>query len=375
MGEKMKKNYWFPTALPHWGEEERAAMARVIESGRFTMGEETEAFEEELAAFNHRKHAVAVNSGSSANLIAVGALMYMGNDSRSAIVPALAWATTYAPLIQHGFSLLLDDCDNTWCSAPYRSIVHKSVPLIVNCSILGNPSQALDWYINTDLNDDCESLGATLGGRPTGSYGTIATQSFFYSHQLSAIEGGACLTDDDGLALTMRMLRDHGSDRSVRQEQVPFDKEYNFELFGYNVRPVEMHMAVAREQLKKLPTQRTERRKNWTTFLKATEDLPIRPAQMDLMNSNPFGLHFELEDPKFRPGIAVALRANGIDCRLPTGGSFHLHPYGRMCSDQETPRADQIHRCGMFLGNAPYDISDKIERAAAVMRGMFFHDR
>ena len=66
--------------------------------------------------------------------------------------------------------------------------------------------------------------------------------------------------------------------------------------------------------------------------------------------------------------LAEALRAEGIDCRLPTGGSFRLHPYGKAWAYQETPRADDVHRRGMFLGNAPYDISDKIEKAVRIIR-------
>jgi hypothetical protein len=85
--------------------------------------------------------------------------------------------------------------------------------------------------------------------------------------------------------------------------------------------------------------------------------------------ANPFGLHFEITGgQEIRRNLELALRAADIDCRLPTGGSFRLHPYGAPWRDQQTPRADQIHRTGMFLGNAPYDISDKIEKAVEVMR-------
>src|SRR4029077_13967498 len=110
-----------------------------------------------------------------------------------------------------------------------------------------------------DLNDDCEAFGATIDSKPTASFGTVATQSFFWSHQLGAIEGGAVLTDDDELANVARSLRDHGLTRWDGQPK-QFDKEYEFIHFGYNVRPVEMHMAIAREQLKKAAIHRTARR-------------------------------------------------------------------------------------------------------------------
>ena len=363
-----KKEYWYPTAFSHWGEEEHAAMARVIESGRFTMGEETEAFEAELAAFNQRKHAICVNSGSSANLIAVAAMVTLEKVINSeAIVPALAWGTTYAPLLQYGFNLSLNDCNSTWCPATiFSTSWENDEALIVACSILGNPADRLILE-GSDLNDDCEALGATCDGKPTASYGGIATQSFFYSHQLSAIEGGAMLTDDDDIARTCRMLRDHGLTRSLGRA-VPFDHEYEFQLFGYNVRPLEMHMAIAREQLKKVPLFRTARKKNWNTFVRAlgTDPKVKMPTMME--GANPFGIHFEFETIDQRRVVAKVLRDHGIDCRLPTGGSFRLHPYGRPWKEQKTPRADKIHTTGMFIGNAPYDITEKVEQAATLIK-------
>jgi CDP-6-deoxy-D-xylo-4-hexulose-3-dehydrase len=365
----MKKEYWFPTAFSSWGDEEREAMARVIASNRFTMGEETEAFEAELAAFNHRRHAVCVNSGSSANLIAVAAMTQHDVKPFRALVPALAWGTTYAPLLQLGVTdLALLDCDDSWCAER----TNKKENFSVACSILGNPADQLNLE-KADLNDDCEAFGATIDGKPTASFGTVATQSFFWSHQLGAIEGGACLTDDDDLANLMRCLRDHGLTRHDGKTKT-FDQEYCFTHFGYNVRPVEMHMAIAREQLKKAAMHRTARRKNWNTFVIAvqeagwTETGRIKFPTMGA-GANPFGLHFEITGgQEIRRNLELALRAADIDCRLPTGGSFRLHPYGAPWRDQQTPRADQIHRTGMFLGNAPYDISDKIEKAVEVMR-------
>ena len=360
-----KMDYWYPTAFSHWGDEEREAIARVVASNHFTMGAEVEAFEEDLAAFNRRKHAVMVNSGSSANLIATAALMHEYSSAPCASVPALAWATTYAPLVQHGCALIIRDCDDTWCQdTTLDDHDPNSVDMVVACSILGNPAH-LAALQDADLNDDCESLGATLDGTPTAAFGKVATQSFFWSHQLSAIEGGACLTDDDDLAKTMRMLRDHGMTRSV-EKPAGFDAEYDFRLFGYNVRPLEMHAAVASEQLLKMHRHKAARRRNYFLFEKLVKDLPVK---MPVVGGgfSPFSIHFELPTTERRRQVASALRASGVDCRLPTGGSFRLHAYGEPWRDQETPRADEIHRTGLFIGNAPYDIEERVAKAAAVI--------
>ena len=377
--------YDFPTAFSEEGDEERAAMRRVIASGRYTMGPEVEAFEHEFAEWHGMRHGVMVNSGSSANLVAVAALaakesqpiIAQGHNNHLghvAAVPAIAWSTTYAPLVQHGVLLRLVDVDDTWnAPVPDWPPMH-SLKVIVACSILGNPGYLTEWKAVADragaylIEDNCESLGAVqiLGGR-CGTHGIMNTFSFFYSHQIAAIEGGMILTDDDECARLCRILRAHGWTRDVAAP-ASFDDEYDFTHFGYNVRPVEMHAAVAREQLKKLPRFIDERRKNAALFRDLTADLPITCPPWN-GDPSPFGLQFLCPSTDDRVRLVGALRAEGIDCRLPTGGSFLRHAYGgRWAEHQATPRADAVHDCGLFLGCAPYDISDKIEKAVRIMR-------
>lgn len=365
--------YGYPTAFSLWGKEERAAIDRVIASNFFTMGPEVEAFEHEFAEWHGRKHGIMVNSGSSANLVAVAALFYFDDTLQrgdGAVVPAMAWSTTYAPLVQHGFTLHVVDCNDTWNAAPCKKMTPS---LFVACSILGNPTMleriqdeaetAQAWMIE----DNCESLGAvTEFGTKTGTMGIASTFSFFYSHQISAIEGGMILTDDPLFASICRQLRAHGWTRDV-QKPSSFDNEYNFTVMGYNVRPLEMHAAIAREQLKKLDGFIEARRRNLELFRDLTADLNIEHQHVRGQPS-PFGLAFRVKDNPTRTALAAALREADIDCRLPTGGSFGRHHYGERWSNQITPQADLIHYTGIFLGNAPYDIAPLIEKAVTVMR-------
>jgi CDP-6-deoxy-D-xylo-4-hexulose-3-dehydrase len=365
------KEFWYPTAFCGWGDEEHAAIERVTASGKFTMGEEVRAFEDELAAYHGREHAVMVNSGSSANLLMVATLMETGRIHRgnTVQVPALAWATTYAPLIQHGLKLNLVDCDQTW-NAAWPCDNNGSASLQVLCSILGNSCERFvgtaDFLV---IEDNCESIGAICAdGRKTGTLGLMSSLSFFYSHQLSAIEGGAVLTDDDECAEMLRILRSHGWTKDVWPSK-SFEEEYEFLRFGYNVRPLEMHAAIAREQLKKLDTGNVARRRNWDLFFNLTQDWPIDHVSIQTNSAPaPFGLAFTVKNRETRLKLVHALRAADIDCRLPTGGSFRLHKYGEPWRDQQTPNADHIHNMGLFLGNAPYLIDDKIERVVQVMR-------
>lgn len=388
-----KSEWWFPTAFSCWGPEEAAAIERVLDSGRFTMGDEVATFERQFADWHGRKHGIMVNSGSSANLLMVSALRHLGKikEGDKAMVPALAWSTTYAPIIQHGLDLILRDCWGSWNAGTppgdndhWAKIVNASDPkLIVACSILGNPANLADWWVYAAalgavlIEDNCESLGAlTYAGKRTGTYGLMSSFSFFHSHQISAIEGGMVLTDDDDCARTCRILRAHGWTRDVETAE-DFDHEYNFKAFGYNVRPLELHAAIAQEQLKKLPAMIEARQRNATMFYDLVRGmgLPVT-APVFTGTPSPFGLHFTIDSGPSsketanmrRRRLAAALRAEKIDCRLPTGGSFRKHAYGAPWANQATPQADAIHDRGMFLGNGPLDLSPHIERAVEIMR-------
>lgn len=378
----MTPEYSYPCAFSKWDREELEAMSRVHASGRYTMGAEVEAFESEFAEYHNRKHAIMVNSGSSANLVAVAALFHKAENPLKrgdiAIVPALAWATTYAPLVQYGMGLSLVDCDISWNAAfsgTYREV--EKPRLIVTCSVLGNPADLASWdrvaqlpgaYV---LNDNCESLGAWVGPlgekRYTANFGLMSTHSFYHSHQLSAIEGGMVLTDDDELNGLCRMLRDHGMTRWTKPQA--FEDEYDFRLMGYNVRPLELHAAIGRAQLAKLDTFVRFRQANWNNWELLCRGLPIEiPPVMRNAVRSPFGLNFTVENAEVRRRLVKALREQSVDCRLPTGGSFRRHAYASAWDNQRTPNADRIHNTGIFLGNAPSDISPLIEKAVRIMR-------
>jgi CDP-4-dehydro-6-deoxyglucose reductase, E1 len=376
-------DYYYPTAFSCWGDDEHDAIQRVVQSGRFTMGPEVEQFEHEFADFHGMKHGVMVNSGSSANLIMIATLVTMGliKQNDQVLVPALAWSTTYAPLIQYGLRPILVDCDDTW-NADYFSgnFDPQDAKLIVVCSILGNPARLAELATIASsvgaimIEDNCESLGASPGlGRLVpkqklcGTFGLMNSFSFFHSHQISAIEGGMILTDDDDCAKMARMLRNHGWSRDI-EKPTSFDNEYDFRVFGYNLRPLEMHAAIARAQLAKLNQNRQLRYDNLVLFEKLVADFDV-PIVTPVINGrpSPFGLQFTVENQRKRSKLASALRAEGIDCRLPTGGSFTKHKYGERWIEQQTPVVDTIHLNGMFIGNGPLNLNDGIVRAVQIM--------
>lgn len=381
------KEFFYPTAFSSWGDEEKAAIDRVLKSGKFTQGEEVAAMEREFAAYHGMQQCIMVNSGSSANLVAVAALREMGvfkpGVGHRALVPAIAWSTTYAPLVQMGLDLVICDVDETWNANPH-AFRHDpgDIKIVVACSILGNPGYLGEWanlagVLGAELiEDNCESLGAAVTNPATklcGTFGLMSTVSFFWSHQIGAIEGGAILTNDPEVANICRILRAHGWTRDIQGDEVPnFQHEYDFIAMGYNVRALELHAAIAREQLRKLPEMAAVRRANQHYFWTAMHNASCLRITPPVPNGrmSPFGIHFEVPDWTLRQAVADALRANGIDCRLPTGGSFLQHPYGSPWRRQSTPIADRIHARGMFIGNGALDLREQIDRTVAVLKGV-----
>ena len=371
------KEWYYPTAFNSWGQDEMDAAMRVLMSGRFTQGERVALFEREFADYHGRRYGVMCNSGSSANLLMVAALKELGafKPGDKAIVPAVAWSTTYAPLVQHGLDLVVIDIDETWNANP-ELFRHDpgNIKVVVACSILGNPAYLAEWQNVAGvlgaamIEDNCESLGAvTHAGRKTGTFGIMSSASFFWSHQIGAVEGGMVLTDDPECNFVLRMLRAHGWTRDVDNAKIGFEDEYDFRVMGYNVRALELHAAIAREQLKKLPAMIDMRQKNCRTFWEEAAHL-VGPPPLQNGWVSPFGIQFEVAGSHTRQALADALREARIDCRLPTGGSFLRHAYGAPWRNQSTPVADRLHDRGMFLGNGPLDLTEHIGRAVEVMR-------
>src|SRR4030095_2716962 len=186
------------------------------------MGPHVSRFEERFAQKFGIKHALMVSSGSAANLVGVAALFYKKERplqrGDEVIVPTISWATNYYPLQQYGLRLRLVDVALTTLNMDVSQLEQALTPrtrMVVAVSILGNPC-ALDTLRafcdrhGLDLfEDNCESMGATLAGRPCGTCGDINTFSSFFSHHISTMEGGVIATDNVELYHLARSLRAH----------------------------------------------------------------------------------------------------------------------------------------------------------------------
>lgn len=380
-------------AADTWADEERAAINRVLDSGRYTIGPEIAAFEKAFAAYHGKRHAVMVNSGSSANLVAVASLFHKKDrplqPGDEVIVPAISWATTYHPFQQYGLKLRFVDVELDTLNIDTTQLQAALTPktkAIVAVSILGNPAALdimrafADAHGLTMLEDNCESLDAELNGQKTGTFGDIGTFSFFFSHHISTGEGGMLITDDAELDALARAVRAHGWIRDIpdgldlfEEGEDSFAEAYRFVIPGYNLRPQEFNGAAGLEQLKKLPAMTERRRANLALFQDAFGDDERFMIQRENGKSSSFCFPMIVKPDcgLKRADVFGPLEEADIGFRMITGGNFPRHDaiqYFDYDIVGDLANADIAHDRGFFVGNHPFDLSQQIARLRDVFK-------
>ena len=295
----------YPLAMNTIGAEEVAAAKAVLDSGQMTMGKLVQRFEEAFASYVGASHALMVNSGSSANLLMVDAMVRRSsgdnhlNTGDEVIVPALAWPTTVWPLAQLGLVPVFVDIDPDTLAIDLDSAAAALSPrtkgmLLVH--VLGRAPEMANYqaFCSTHdlalLEDSCETVGAYSNEQHTGTFGEMGSFSCYFSHHLSTIEGGIVVTSDDAVFDDLKSLRSHGwaRDRSDRSEwhaaNPEIDDRFLFVMGGYNVRPTEIQAAIglvqitrldaaieSREQLAAHVTELLDRHAPWLELIGASE--------------------------------------------------------------------------------------------------------
>ena len=374
----------YPLAADTWDNDEYDAIDRVIKSNRFTIGPEVEKFEVEFAEFFGSKYAVMVNSGSSANLIAISALVlsdkYDLNKGDEVIVPAVSWATTYTVLHQWGLKLRFIDIDVDSFNLNLKELENAITPntkAVFAVNLLGNPNDFDNLVKICDDNnlilieDNCESMGATYNGKYAGTFGVCGTFSTFYSHHMATMEGGMILTDDDELNDIMKSIRSHGWTRNLsenskfKSEKEPFYEMFNFIFPGYNVRPVEMEAAIGREQLKKLPKFLKERKSNGKYFLGLFADINSIILQKNQDDSSFFGFPIIFKDSSDREKFIKLCDENNIECRPIVAGNFTKNKvieYFDYTIYGDLVNSNILHNNGLFIGNHHFNVKDDLDK-------------
>ena len=347
------------------GPEEIQFMVDAALDGWLTTGRFNDAFEKELAAFLGVRHVMTVNSGSSANLLAFMALTSPRLGER-AILPgdevigvAAAFPTTVNPILQYGavpvFVDVLPDTYNIDAQLIEAAITPKTKAIMI-AHTLGNPfdlasvSQLCKKHGLWLIEDCCDALGSTYAGQPVGTFGDIATISFYPAHHITMGEGGAVFTNNPELKLIAESFRDWGRDcycapgrdntcgkRFCQQHgELPFgyDHKYVYSHLGYNLKITDMQAACGLAQLAKLPDFIQRRKANFAYLkerLAAVEDYLLLPQATP--NSDPawFGFPLTLKDAANvnRVDLLRYLDQYKIGTRLLFAGNITRQPYMR----------------------------------------------
>ena len=383
---------FYPLSSNSWGDEEALVFKQTLEKGRFTMGESVKEFESSFADKIGIQNALMVSSGSMANLVGLSALFYKKNNplkrGDEVIVPSISWATTYYPLQQYGLKLKFLDVELDTLNidvSRLKDALTSKTRMVVAVSILGNPC-ALDilreFCDNNGLylfEDNCESMGASLNGKPCGTFGDIATFSTFYSHHISTMEGGIIVTKNKEIYHLAKSLRAHGWTRDIPSGSLVYEKNdddfyeaYRFILPGYNARPLELSGALGVEQLKKFDSLLDIRRQNARIFVDLFADDERFIIQKENGSSSWFSFTIVL-NPKIlikRSKVIHALRDAEIEFRIITGGCFLRHDVIRYFDYEtvgEIVNANIIHDRGFFVGNYPINLKPQIEKLKDVL--------
>jgi len=382
----------YPLATSTWDDKEIEAINTVIASDMYTMGSHVKQFEEEFAQFVGSKYAVMVNSGSSANLLAVGALFYTKNPKikrgDEVIVPAVSWSTTYYPLYQYGLKLKFVDVDLQTLNFDLEQLekaITKDTKMIMAVNLLGNPNDfdAINALIKDKdivlVEDNCESMGAEFNGKQAGTFGVMGTFSTFFSHHMATMEGGLVVTDDEELYHVLISMRAHGWTRHLPKENKVsnksddwFTESFRFVLPGYNLRPVEMSGAIGVQQLKKLPDFLEKRRENAVLFQELFANHPDFYIQKDVSNSSWFGfsLIIKPESNLKRKDVVAKLTDNHIDCRPIVTGDFTKNDVLKYFDYEifgEMKNAKYLDENGLFIGNHQIPLKEEIHHLFKVL--------
>lgn len=374
-------------------DEEMRNMASAVLDFWLTAGPWAERFEQALGAFLGVREVVPVNSGSSANLVALTTLTSRQLDNPlepgdEVIVPAAGFPTTVNPIFQNGLTpVFIDSClgDYNLDVDQLEAALSPRTRAVMFAHTLGNPGQMdrIMAFVKRHnlflIEDTCDALGSLWDGQLLGTFGDMATLSFFPAHHITMGEGGAVYTNRPRLAKIARAVRDWGRDCwcgydsppngkcGIRLErEIPglpgyYDHRYTYTEVGYNLKLTDPQAAMGVAQVAKLPDFIARRKRNFTFLyegLKRHEAFLSLPTWSERADPAWFALPILVRDeaPFMRHELARYLEQHQVQTRLMFAGNITRQPgYQHLSYRQvgELPIADQIMRAAFFIGVYP----------------------
>jgi len=374
---------------PVWDREELiAAITTLLTGAWLSSGEQVKKFENEFSKGVGLKHSLMVNSGSSANLVLIGAAktVFEWEDDDEIIVSVVGFPTTVAPVIQNNLKVVFVDIEMDSLNFDLNKIEEKitsKTKAIFHSPVLGNPVD-MDRLQNICqkhdillLLDGCDSLGTQWDSNPLPSYSIASTCSFYPAHHISTGEGGMVSSNNKELMEVARSMASWGrgcycvgscnllKDGMCGRRFSPWldsydgvvDHKYVFTNIGYNLKPLDLQGAIGLVQLKKSNEIHTKRRSNKriieSLLSQYVEGVSI-PQDTPGASTSWFGVPIICESRDLKQKLVNFLESNKIQTRNYFSGNILLHPaYHSLDSYKAYPNANQVLDRVFFLGTSP----------------------
>ena len=373
-----------------------------------TEGEYAQEFDKDLRAFYHHtiRHSLLVNSGSSANLLAVTTITDKTFGERRAkagdeiITVACGFPTTINPIIQNNLVPVFVDVDINSLLPDMEvienAIVEGKTKGVILAHPLGNPFAAdllrniCDEYGIWFIEDNCDGLGGKLFDRHLGSFGDLATLSFYPAHHITAGEGGSVLIQSPMVKKVAQSFRDWGKDcwcepgkdntcgkrfgYCLGELPLGYDHKYTFSRIGYNLKATDMQASLLVSQLKKLPWFVERRKHNWNALLKGLDKYrKYFRFQTTIEGADPswFGFLISVKEsaPFTRKELIDYLEEHKVGTRLVFGGNLLKQPAYQNIEYklfQELVGTDVVMRYSFWIGVHPTITDEHIEYILSV---------
>ena len=367
-------------AISTWDHKEIEAINRVVKSGMFTMGKYVNDFEDIFSNYIDKKYSVMVNSGSSANLLALASFNF--KKGSEIITPTLTFSTTVSPIYQLGLIPHFIDVEKNKFIADIGQIekcINKKTVAIMIPNLLGNIpewkeiSKIAKKYNLKVIEDSADTIGYSYNNSNTGKYSDVVTNSFYASHIITGAGiGGLVCFNDKKLYDRAKLLRGWGRSSAVFNESegikqrfgtkvdgIPYDGKYIFSEMGYNFLPSEISAAFAIEQLKKLKNNIKIRIKNFKyleNFFKKYSNLIKLPKQNKNVKTGWLAFPLVLKKNKNleRKKIQIFLEKNGIQTRTIFTGNILRQPIMKNKEYKKHKSAnkisDDVMKNGILIG-------------------------
>ena len=378
----MKKKITYPLLSKAFSSDDINSGIKVLKSRYITMSKITRNFEKQFSKKLGCKYALMTNSGSSANLLAVSAIInpLFKNKLKpgdEVIIPAVCWSTSLWPIIQNNLKPVFVDVELETFNMSIDSLKSKissKTKAIMCIHVLGtstNLNQIKSVIKKKNIlliEDTCESLGAKFNNKYLGTFGEFGTFSFYYSHQITSGEGGMIVCNNSKNYNIVKSLRSHGWSRETKvhnyykKKYKKIDERFLFINSGYNLRPTEVQAAIAQNQFKRLNSFIKIRKHNRSKIINNIKKNHEWNNQFYFVNHSKkispswFGLPI-LINKKYaskKNKFLKFLTNNGIENRPILSGNFINQPatklYKLNSKKLSFPNAQKINDLGFFIG-------------------------